>query len=403
MRGWLLVGCVACADVEVHGGLQRGPPAVLVTPRAVPGHRATFEVRDVAPGTSVWLVRGASVGPGPCPPALGGACLGVRQPSVLGTAVAGPGGLARVTLSVPGSAPVGARLLVQAATSAGEVTGPAWVEVVDDALAALSSEFDDPADLAGWRLLSDEEGHGARHDVIEVVGGALRVVPNAWDDPTLGDGGQGPGWFQDRKGPLLFRELDGDFAVRARVTATTTAGGAPQSAFSSAGLLVRGVDSFDPARAPDLGDERWIMYNLGFQDGRLATELKTTFPDGPDADALSQSSLFLDPVPVVSGEVVLCRVGDAVRAWRRIDGDFDWTPEAPSPATVAFDGAGLGADPLTAGFDRPDLAGPVQVGFIVSRWELGPGAGLVGLADAVQFGVPADLDDCLSAPVGGAP
>lgn len=401
MRGivlWL-AGCVA------EGELVMGPPVEIEVSPLVPGHTVVVEAFDWPVVGSARLLVSTRAGQGPCTP--GGPCLGLRSPVLLASGATDPSGHLRLEGRVPSTVPPGARVHLQvaqldpAAPGGVSALSPVLSAVVeDDPLAAESDDFERSATLADWTLLSDVEGPPVLHDRVDIdvaEPGALVIEPNRYDDPTLGDGGAGPGWFQDRKGPLLYREITGDFAARVHVRVGRRDGIhlRPDGAFQAAGFVLR-----DPSSIAPRGDERWLMFNLGWQFQAMATELKTTFPDGPDADDESQSTLMLDPVGVQAATLVACRVGDHFRFWRRLDGEGGWTEQVPDPALVYADNAGVAyPDFATDGFVRPDLPATLQVGLMVGMWEEGAAPPVRGAFDEVWFGTPADEADCTRAPV----
>lgn len=97
-------------------------------------------------------------------------------------------------------------------------------------LSALGDEFNDPRSLAGWKVMSEEEGlpdRIERMDIGESNPGCLTIVP------LIG------GWWQGYQGAFLYKEVTGDFFVSLgiRVTGKNTA--LPTSKWNRGGLLVR--------------------------------------------------------------------------------------------------------------------------------------------------------------------
>lgn len=396
MRWIVLSWLAACeGDVRLAGGAP--PPDLEVSP-VVAGRSVVVEAWGWPTAGTAYLMVGARAGRGPCTP--GGACLGVRAPVRLATGHADARGHLRLEGRAPATLPAALALQVAQLDPAapGGVSLLSTVVTVstrEDPLAWASDAFDGP--LVDWDLLSDLEGTPPLHDRVDVAGGALVIDPNSYDDPALGDGGEGPAWFQDRKGPLALREVAGDFAARVhlRVGRRDDLSLPPVGSFEAAGFVLR-----DPASTAPIGDERWLMYNLGWQAGAMAFELKTTFPDGPDPDAESQSTLMLDPVPTQAATLLVCRVGDRFRFWRRLDGEAGWTEQTPDPARVWYDGADLlGGDLAVDGFVRPDLPDTLQLGLMVGAWSSGGGPPVRGAFDELWVGTPRDEDDCTSAPV----
>lgn len=83
------------------------------------GEQVVLEARDAAAGETVTFLRGASVGSGPCPAQIGGNCLQITSPLVIGRAVADPTGLARLTFRLP-AVPAGQSVAFQAAVASAQ-------------------------------------------------------------------------------------------------------------------------------------------------------------------------------------------------------------------------------------------------------------------------------------------
>ena len=198
----------------------------------------------------------------------------------------------------------------------------------DDSDAQFSDEFDDASTLGQWTRGHEDEGRDAQYstlDVDESTAGALTIVPTR------------DGWFGDFDGPLLFKEVSGDFVIKTLVQAGSTSdpATAPMNLFNSAGLLVR-----DPDHQP--GVENWIMHNLGFQAEFVGSEGKTTVN--------SESMLTLVPGPN-RGRLRLCRTGDRFILARRLDGESAFMQ--------------------THEFNRADLPDTLQVGLVANGWNSG--------------------------------
>ncbi|NOG55422.1 MAG: hypothetical protein HND57_14060 [Planctomycetes bacterium] len=76
-------------------GLRRGQETEFVTSGAEPGEEVYF------------IYSTAGLGEGPCPRQLGGLCLDLLKPVLLGTAVGDANGIARLAVTVPSRAPLG--------------------------------------------------------------------------------------------------------------------------------------------------------------------------------------------------------------------------------------------------------------------------------------------------------
>lgn len=136
------VGVVYDASEALPDDVVAPPGLTLAATPFVPGQLLTLQATGAPPGTSVWFVRSPTTGVF-CPPALGGTCVGLTNPSVVGTAVANPQGVATLTLTPPVTTPVGVVMRFQAA-----VVNPATVSNI----AALTA-----SSVCGDGLLQTDE------------------------------------------------------------------------------------------------------------------------------------------------------------------------------------------------------------------------------------------------------
>src|SRR5207244_6689893 len=94
-----------------------------------------------------------------------------------------------------------------------------------DDLAPLSDEFNDASTLANWKRVYAVEGWGANQleaqDINTTRPGKMLMMPFTST------------WYNDYRGELTFKEVQGDFVVTTDVEATARAGGvAPHSIYS---------------------------------------------------------------------------------------------------------------------------------------------------------------------------
>jgi DNA-binding beta-propeller fold protein YncE len=113
-----------------------------------------------------------------------------------------------------------------------------------DDLASLSDEFNDVTTMPNWLRLFQTEGWGTDQletlDVDTTAAGHMRMMPHT------------SSWFNQLRGPLIYKELNGDFIVtaRLRVSSRNDPNALPGRLFSLAGLMVqasRGVTSAAPS------------------------------------------------------------------------------------------------------------------------------------------------------------
>jgi hypothetical protein len=201
------------------------------------------------------------------------------------------------------------------------------------------------------------------HDLLTVDGpvqGRLAVQPLQQAES---------GWYSDSRSPLIAATVAGNFVAetRVRLGTRTSISQTPSGNYSQAGFVVRNANSSVP------GNESWVMFNFGFQNGFFGREAKTTRPS-PGSSSLS--TLFLTPATATTSDVRLrvCRVGSDFRFLHLMPGETAWTEDNwGSGTTVIGNGSGEATPGTTQGnpirFTRSDLPNSLQVGLMVANWE----------------------------------
>ncbi len=211
-------------------------------------------------------------------------------------------------------------------------------------------------------VASLEDYDASKHEELTIEDGKLKIVA----------GGEGIGWFSDSQGPLLYKDVTGDFMIETEVSIHRKDGkpGLPEANYSSAGLLVR-----DPASTH--GEASWLMFNIGFQNRFYGRELKVTRPmnipkeENPfyDVGFHSLSTLYLlpeentDPI-----KLRVARIGGELRGYYYSDGK--WHEQKPQQGMEVL-GNGIQAEvsEFGNGHFRPNgmnLPDTVQAGIIVN-------------------------------------
>ncbi|MCA9537798.1 MAG: hypothetical protein KC620_02855 [Myxococcales bacterium] len=249
-----------------------------------------------------------------------------------------------------------------------------------------SDEFDGPAvDLlaandTGWQIL-----HPERAARVEIADGHLTIVAR---NPPADDHW---GWFEDYYGVLVHREIEGDFAVtaRLRVVDDLDPSAPPTGDFNAGGFVVR-----DPA-GTHAGDENWVMYNFGAQGPTgYSREIKKT--------QNSRSGLYLNPQAFEEETLLLCRIGGVFRFWRW---DQGWQAEHFAPGVTNNQARAwpeidvTGAAPMAFEINLPQR---LQVGIVTHVWSpAGPNDASMtrAIVDYVRFAAtpPVDFADCPAA------
>lgn len=87
-----------CDPIDLDLALTHDPLLV--------GQPTTLTATGPDPGTVVAFVYGTALGPGPCPTSIGGLCLDVVDPVLIGTTTTDAAGTAALTTTVPAAAPL---------------------------------------------------------------------------------------------------------------------------------------------------------------------------------------------------------------------------------------------------------------------------------------------------------
>lgn len=179
------------------------------------------------------------------------------------------------------------------------------VQAVADDLAPLSDDFDNPATRSRWTLVSEVERSPADQlrvfDIHQQLPGKLLMIPHV------------SVWYEDYRGVLMFKPVEGDFVVstRLRVTAPDQQG-APRSSFSLAGLMVRVPREVTP-QSWRPGGENYVLLSSGaaHTPGQHALEVKTTRDSRSQLEVLEGSEW---------AELRVVRVGPAVLTFAKLEG-----------------------------------------------------------------------------------
>jgi len=175
-----LAGCQASPDLASWEGIPASeedafsvdadpapPPQpevfALLGSELNPGEPLTLSTSGAPPFEAVTFVRGSRVGTGPCPGILGGLCLGIVGPSVLGEVYADAAGVAELTLTVPTSVPLGAEAAFQAVV----IRGLGGADTQSSVPLVLTAEA--PAVPVEWFFDGDQDGDGDPATVVVSV------------------------------------------------------------------------------------------------------------------------------------------------------------------------------------------------------------------------------------------
>ncbi|MGV6850948.1 MAG: hypothetical protein ACWA5R_02065 [bacterium] len=264
---------------------------------------------------------------------------------------------------------------------------------------ALNDEFAYVLDFlnnntSDWQVLGSGAGD-ERAVFIQSDGQKLSIIPEEFEHNA---------WFEDEYGPLVYKNVQGNFAVaiHVKMLVPNQPSIPPSVGFNAGGLVIR-----DPSGTHS-GDENWVMYNLGGQGQNgvsYAREMKKTIQ--------SRSNLYLTEQTRQDEFLLACRVGSLFYFyhWSEIENNWiqetfynqfsvngvitttwrnsgDVTPEIQVPAPGQ-------ESPMH--FDHPGLPDTLQVGIMAHSWT-NYTDGIQGDFEFVRFApnAPQTSSDCTS-------
>ena len=197
-----------------------------------------------------------------------------------------------------------------------------------DDLAPLSDEFNDASTLAQWKRIYAVEGWGANQlelqDINTTRPGRMVMMPFTST------------WYNDYRGELTFKEVQGDFVVTTDVEASQRGGtGPPRSSYSLAGIMVRVPRAITSPAMWHAGGENYIFLSLGMADrpGNFQFEVKTTL----------NSNSVLDKTIATGGHAVIqvARIGPHLITLKKDGGVWSvhrryYRPDFPSIVQIGM-------------------------------------------------------------------
>ena len=175
-------------------------------------------------------------------------------------------------------------------------------------ISELNDEFNDSLTLGNWSWYHETEGWPDRIvnvDINTTEPGALFMEPTS------------SGWYNDLDSPFMFKELEGDFVIHARIKTAGKSSVTPMRTYSLTGIFIRAPRDIT-SETWTAGQENWMFISTGAGDevGVPKFEVKNTVD--------SQSLLELTPADTGWIEMRLQRLDDVFTVEYKYDGG-DWT------------------------------------------------------------------------------
>lgn len=190
-------------------------------------------------------------------------------------------------------------------------------------LSRLNDEFNNPCTLSDWQRLNDSEGWGA--DQLEILAvdtedpGKLTMKPYTCV------------WYNDFRGPLVYKLVEGDFVFTTQVEVAAASGaGLPSSDFSLAGCMIRAPKTMTHGGDDwAAGQENYVFLSVGHATASHAScplnadGVRDCGP-GPHFEvkrtAGSSSQLFITPIGSQTVTIRMARIGNVIIVLHQLPG-----------------------------------------------------------------------------------
>lgn len=225
---------------------------------------------------------------------------------------------------------LGSASLAQTPNTAPKPASPAPIE-------QLSTNFSSPAALDGWQE-HRVDGFTAKWQKPTIEKGALVLRPMS------------SGWFEDMQGGHLYRTIEGNFIVTAKLKVEGTKANLPQTLFSLAGVFIRAPRDGMTAANWQPKKENWMFFSMGsaFPAGKPQFEIKTTYNSLSTLKIYDAKRAYTPRAKWV--DLRVARQGELFSLLYRIEGDKEFQ--------------------LLDQFIRPDLPTTLNVGVTAyADWE----------------------------------
>ena len=217
-------------------------------------------------------------------------------------------------------------------------------------LQLLNDEFNNGSSITNWSDNNLIEGWNiqqlAWHNINDSLAGNFQIAPHTC------------AWFNEWRGPMMYKLVSGDFVVTTEVLVTNRNGvSVPSSIFSLAGILIRSPLSYTNGQAGwSSGEQNYIFLSVGTADNTCTPspcvgqlEVKTTVN--------SNSTLSITDIPDTHVQLRFARIDSAfIILYRHVAGG-NWI--------------------VHQRYNRPDFPDTLQVGFTTyTDWPKVQGVGV---------------------------
>lgn len=264
---------------------------------------------------------------------------------------------------------LGAALLAGTIALSHGLAPQAHAQAIDPAvidLKSLSTQFDRPEALRGWKQ-HVVPGFSEKWRAPRIENGRLVLQPTS------------SGWFEDMQAGHLYRTIEGNFVVTAKLRVEGTSAQLPKTLFSLAGLFIRVPREGLTAANWEPGRESWLFFSVGtaFPLSTPQFEVKTTF-NSLSTLMISSAAEVYEGGRTRDVELRIARQGELFSLLYRIEGQREFAlleqfirPDLPQQLNVgvtAYSDWGSAAL-IYPDFMRYNTQSPAMNGDLIARIE----------------------------------
>ena len=196
--------------------------------------------------------------------------------------------------------------------------------VVGDKIQYLNDEFNDSRSLVNWKNINIEEEWGIEqlehYSINDTTAGKLVMIPRT------------ASWFGGWRGPLLYKEVSGDFTVTTKVDIMGRDNPElPELDYNLAGIMIRHVREYpdgalDPTTGWTANDNNYIFLASGAAaDNHPSCNVNCPGPHFEVKNTINGSStLRVVPIDTSSTMIRITRIGDVFIVMYRLESDHVW-------------------------------------------------------------------------------
>ncbi len=213
----------------------------------------------------------------------------------------------------------------------------------------LNDEFDDSRSLVNWKNINIVEQWGFQqlesYTIHSAIPGKLEMIPRT------------ASWFGGWRGPLLYKEVVGDFVFTTKVNILGRDNTIPIDDYNLAGVMLRHVRTYpngalDPMTGWQPSDNNYLFLSIGAAKNNSSLcspdSGSCTAPHFEVKSTINGNSvLAIQDIDTTSTMIRIARIDSVFLVLYRLESDLTWV--------------------VHRRYNRPDFPDSIQVGFVTSK------------------------------------